>query len=1068
MTETTRKDQTRGPMAQTRDSLTLHHGGSFRKYMENKNNKLHDQFTAQATGSRVSNLFQGVTIHVNGLTNPGHAELRQLMAQHGGRFVNYYSKSTVTHIVCSSLTDAKVKIYKRERDPTPIVRPEWVVDSIQAGHLRPIEEYALAQLRDAPGQTRLLSFGPKNSKAHDNDNDNDKAISLAQAQEIAAQLRNECDVLKGPPRSSKDDPNFVESYYRASRLHFIGRWKARLEALIASSVALSAPAACSNKEQTRNIIHLDMDCFFASVAEAGHPELRGKPLVVSHSNSARGSGEVSSANYVARNYGITASMFISKAKELCPELIVVPYEFSKYEVVSEQVYRIMLKYTASVQPVSCDEAFLDVTGLGDPEVLACQIRQDIVQATGCTASAGIGSNMLLARLATKKAKPNGQYMLPKSAADSFLLKLKVSDLPGVGWSTERRLKELGIESVEDLRARSKEYLQREFGTRSGTLLWDFAHGHDSRVVEVPKGRKSVGAEVNWGIRFEKEKDPEDFLGNLAKEVEQRLNQSGVKGRTITVKIKRKKQGWKEPAKFLGCGHCDNLSRSITLARCVSSKEDLLREGAALLRALHVPFEDIRGMGLSVSKLQESTNHGSELKSHLISQKFAFHKQKSSQANPVSETSPASSSGWEDSEDQSKGEERNVDGPLGIQTVQTLQNIPKELAGKSLTQIDAEELAALPWLVQREVVNTLPRTRTTQAQKTLNHSDSRDEKREKSDTVLDDAKLVEPLPSFSQVDVSVLHALPIGLRMELENAWGLDSSKRAKRVKLNHKGSLGGRITKLMRSDTVSHRTSTFQNQRRKIDGYMMGAHQRRQREDSLEKSASITMSELDLSVLEELPKILQKEILADVGMQSTKICEAQHAKFIQRLESVSMVTNRKPSSVHSQSNAKAMHKGEEGDELVYRMRLVLDAAVQKGERVRETRGMESALQSVASMVSLETKSIVPIDMDFDTIIKIVTKAFDSADDHASNDTDKFICHSPLEVARAVIIIFGSRLIQVDLVSLRSFLRHLKSTASLYSRKVEELVNDAVEMLQQRMVEQHGCRLALRSPLDDFD
>jgi nucleotidyltransferase/DNA polymerase involved in DNA repair len=1017
---------------------TLHHGGSFRKYMENKNNKLHEQFTAQATGSRLSNLFQGITIHVNGLTNPSHAELRQLMAQHGGRFVNYFSRSTVTHVICSSLTDAKIKIHQRERVPTPIVRPEWVVDSIKAGQLLPINEYALAQLRDAPGQTRLLAFGQTSS------NPQGIEASLAQAKEIAAQMRNECDVLKGPPRSSKDDPNFVESYYRASRLHFIGRWKARLEALMASPVAFSAPAASKNKEQTRAIIHIDMDCFFASVAEAGHPEFRGKPLVVSHSNSARGTGEVSSANYVARQYGITASMFISKAKELCPDLIVVPYEFSKYEVISEQVYRIMLKYTASVQPVSCDEAFMDVTGLGDPEHLASQIRKDIVQTTDCTASAGIGPNMLLARLATKRAKPNGQFMLTKSTADPFLLELKVSDLPGVGWSTDRRLKELGIERVADLRARSKEYLQRELGEKSGTLLWEFAHGHDSRMVEVPKGRKSVGAEVNWGIRFEKEKDPEDFLSNLAKEVEQRLNQSGVKGRTITIKLKRKKQGWKEPAKFLGCGHCDNLSRSITLARCVSSKEDLVREGISLLRALQVPFEDIRGIGLSVSKLQEVKP---VVKSNPTLNESVLREQ--SRLEAVITTSPASSCGWEDSDGQSegKGGHGDVDVNVDGQDNETIQNIPpKNFAGKSLTQIDADELAALPWHVQREIIDTLPRSR---------NKTCRAGKEEKREGTIDngDEKGVDPLPSFSQVDTSVLQALPVVVRRELEVAWGINS--QAKRVKLSHKSNtIGGKTVNFSKTKTVSNRTCAGEKRMQKIDGYMLEAGRQRHagqqtlgkpkaQNTRLHNQARITMSQIDPSVLEELPATLQKEVLADIrgtALPSNKI-------FVDNDTNVN----------HTKRRLMHTRKEEQADELIEQMKLVLED---------EQERMPGELVSLANSVSLESDATHRNVVQIDSLMDAAVKAFDTFC-RKSNDNDQACQQSALAVVCAVVVIVGSRLIQLDLVKLRSFLRRLKSLASKYSLRAEELVNDAVERLQQRMIDQYGCRLALCSPLDEI-
>lgn len=254
-----------------------HHDGSFGKYMEHKIQKLNEQFD-NSNIKPISNIFRNISIHVNGLTRPSHQELKHLMALHGGRFNNYYSSSTATHIICSNLPDAKVKQYESERNPTPIVRPEWLTDSIQAGTLLPINNYILWQLHLPRGQ-RTLFPTRKTSKEltknphlaepkspHTKQQHNNKqlqaariqydAAEMAQAQSIAARLRANCDVLKGKPKSSKDDPEFVQSYYRASRLHFIGRWKARLESLMASSVAVDAPMPKLDGE--RRIIHLDM------------------------------------------------------------------------------------------------------------------------------------------------------------------------------------------------------------------------------------------------------------------------------------------------------------------------------------------------------------------------------------------------------------------------------------------------------------------------------------------------------------------------------------------------------------------------------------------------------------------------------------------------------------------------------------------------------------------------------------------------------------------------------------------------------------------------------------------
>lgn len=255
--------------------------------MGNKIRKLDNQFDAQAKDRpNQSSLFAGVSIHVNGFTRPSHAELKEIMSIHGGKFTNYYSRSTVTHIICANLPDAKVRQYERERQPTPVVRPEWIVRSVDQGKILPINEFILWQLKEIPGQQSIKSFAaaaatvpPPADHSRPPPPPPHAALEvprqvgttgalhlevydpkeLAAAQATAAFMRSECDVLKGPPRSSRDDPNFVESFYRASRLHFIGRWKARLEALMASSSASEAPDPDPQTlGGTRSVIHLDM------------------------------------------------------------------------------------------------------------------------------------------------------------------------------------------------------------------------------------------------------------------------------------------------------------------------------------------------------------------------------------------------------------------------------------------------------------------------------------------------------------------------------------------------------------------------------------------------------------------------------------------------------------------------------------------------------------------------------------------------------------------------------------------------------------------------------------------
>ncbi|KAI3955612.1 hypothetical protein MKW92_050644 [Papaver armeniacum] len=244
-----------------------------------------------------------------------------------------------------------------------------------------------------------------------------------------------------PRHSTLGDPNFVKNYFKYSRLHFIGTWRNRYRKRFPSAPGCSSVSAPKISQKVA-IIHVDMDCFFVSVVIKSHPELRDKPVAVCHSDNPKGTAEISSANYPARDFGVRAGIFVRDAKALCPHLVILPYNFEAYEEVADQFYDILHKHCNKVQAVSCDEAFLDVTDREDedPERLASRIRQEIVATTGCTASAGVAGNLLMARLATRTAKPDGQCYIPPDKVDNYLSELPIKALPGIGRVLEDKLK----------------------------------------------------------------------------------------------------------------------------------------------------------------------------------------------------------------------------------------------------------------------------------------------------------------------------------------------------------------------------------------------------------------------------------------------------------------------------------------------------------------------------------------------------------------------------------------------------------------------------------------------------
>lgn len=432
------------------------------------------------------------------------------------------------------------------------------------------------------------------------------------------------------PRPTNENPNFIRDYFASSRLHFIGSFRARYESMMVAVgkklgvkpgdlLHLSADkalVASKRKSSERVIVHVDMDCFFASVAIKKDPSLAGKCIAVCH-----GGGEISSCSYEARKFGVRAGMFFRSAIKLCPELLSVPYEFPMYEEVSIQIYALFCSHQAvCVEAVSVDEAYLDLTlAVGDDtedsqsgaESLVRDLRSRIFAETGCTASAGIGPSKLIARLATKGAKPNGQLRIRQENVIKYLDTLNVKDLPGVGWRTKKRLMDLGVKTCPQLRALSLSKLQSEFGERQGQVFYDLARALDARQVEPLKPRKSIGAEASWGVRFEKEEGEKarKFVMDMADEVGARVIAAGAYGTKVTFKVyKKKPNSSMVGSKHLGHGPCTVLTRSAKISpQNVSTPLNVsLREICLRLHdELGVQNEELRGVGLQMTELSFS-------------------------------------------------------------------------------------------------------------------------------------------------------------------------------------------------------------------------------------------------------------------------------------------------------------------------------------------------------------------------------------------------------------------------------------------------------------------------------
>ncbi|KAK3941534.1 hypothetical protein QBC46DRAFT_340453 [Diplogelasinospora grovesii] len=426
-------------------------------------------------------------------------------------------------------------------------------------------------------------------------------------------------------KSSTANPDFLKQFYSESRLHHLSTWKAQLKSRMQALAAEKGPTVkpARKKGSRRYIMHVDFDSFFCAVSLKRAPEYRDKPAVVAHGN---GSGsEIASCNYPARAFGVKNGMWMKRAQELCPDLKILPYDFPGYEEASRLFYDAILEVGGIVQSVSIDEALVDITsivlsaavsvGIGVSEgsiwreqekadEMATKLRQRIKEKTGCDVSVGIGGNILLAKVALRKAKPAGQYQIKPEEVLDILGGLKVEDLPGVAYSIGGKLEEIGVKFVSDIRQTSKERLTSVLGPKTGEKLWEYARGIDRTEVGEQPVRKSVSAEVNWGIRFINQEEAEEFVRNLSKELERRLLNEGVKGKHLTMKIMRRAADAPlDPPKHLGHGTCDAFNKSVEFGVATNNWELIGKEAVAILRSYKFSPGDLRGLGVQMTKLE---------------------------------------------------------------------------------------------------------------------------------------------------------------------------------------------------------------------------------------------------------------------------------------------------------------------------------------------------------------------------------------------------------------------------------------------------------------------------------
>ena len=341
-------------------------------------------------------------------------------------------------------------------------------------------------------------------------------------------------------------------------------------------------------QKNRQIIHVDMDAFYAAVEQRDNPLLLGKPVVVGGNPDSR--GVASTCSYEARKYGIKSAMPLSEAKRRCPHAVFLPVDMHKYQEVSSQIHKIFEDYTPLIEPLSLDEAFLDVTDslrlFGSGEIIARKIKHRIIEELQLTASVGLAPNKFLAKLASDIWKPDGFLILNEGEIDDFLEPLPIERIWGVGPKTAEQLHKLKVKTIKDLKRFNEDYLVNVFGS-AGSRLYELARGIDDRPVEPDTEAKSIGREITFTEDIADQDVLKTYILELVVDIGRKLRSKSLKTRTITLKIRY--------------SDFKTITRSKTLSTYIDVDQDITKETWGLFDELDLN-QAVRLIGVSLSNL----------------------------------------------------------------------------------------------------------------------------------------------------------------------------------------------------------------------------------------------------------------------------------------------------------------------------------------------------------------------------------------------------------------------------------------------------------------------------------
>jgi DNA repair protein REV1 len=491
---------------------------------------------------------------------------------------------------------------------------------------------------------------------------------------------------------------------------------------------------------------------------------------------------------------------MKRAQELCPDLKVLPYDFPAYEESSRQFYSAILETGGLVQSVSIDEALIDIStqciavggtdGIkrfegsnyreqSEADRIGRELRDEVFKRTGCNVSVGIGSNILLAKIALRKAKPAGQFQLKPEDVLDLIGALEVQSLPGVAYSIGGKLEEIGVKYVKDIRELSKEKLVNTLGPKTGEKIWEYSRGIDRAEVGDQVVRKSVSADVNWGVRFENQEQVDEFMISLCEELQKRLIKENVKGKQLTVKVMRRSPDAPlDPPKHLGHGKCDTYNKSIQLGVATNESAVMTKEVLTVMRSFGFSPGELRGIGIQMTKL-EPLKAGADGRTDSSQPRLQFKPAQATRPKPIAaaETEPIEDPITDDIRTPKRNKVRDVGGTSFLDNLvnnQSPSKRPLNIFGTQFalpTQVDPRVLAELPAEIRARLIKQSRPNQIPDNQADDHRGPAAMKKPPRS------ASAAITLPNQSQLDPEILNSLPEDVRRDVMAMYQTTTSPR---------------------------------------------------------------------------------------------------------------------------------------------------------------------------------------------------------------------------------------------------------------------------------------------------